>query len=119
MARILVLDDDLTFLALLQDLLAEFGHEAVVTSHDDEALQILRSETVDLFAQDIQRPTGNGWELARKMRDDPKLRDIPILIITGAPDPPDQHALGLVDAYLAKPFGCDALKDIIDRTLAG
>jgi two-component system phosphate regulon response regulator PhoB len=76
------LNDIPDFLELCHFLLEREGYQHLYTTNADKALSILQQEPIDLFIQDIVRPTMNGFELYWLMKSKRELRDIPILIVS-------------------------------------
>ena len=103
MTRILSLDDDPHAAEILRWVLQEAGYEVITTADADEALNLLRTQPIDLFTQDLERPVMRGEELLRLLKDDATLRHIPVLLITGHP-----RAVG---AQLLQEFGLDIDRD--------
>ncbi|HQE92225.1 MAG TPA: hypothetical protein PLH19_06020 [Anaerolineae bacterium] len=82
MAKILSLHTEMEILHLLHLTLVRAGYEHLYTTDPDTALAILRSESVDLFIQNLMRPDINGCEFYQMMQNDDKLRGIRVLIIS-------------------------------------
>jgi CheY-like chemotaxis protein len=80
--RILSLNDMPEFLKLCHFILEREGYQHLYTTNADKALSILQQEPIDLFIQDIDRPTMNGFELYWLMKSKRELWDIPILIVS-------------------------------------
>jgi len=82
--RLLIIDDDPDYVAGIKSILDNAGY-AVEVAYDPKAgLQALQSRPYDLLLLDIMMGRGaEGVMIARKLRKDPKLRDMPVLIITG------------------------------------
>lgn len=127
MARILSLDDEIGLLTIIQMILERAGHESLITTNEEEALSILRSQPIDLFTQDWHRFGMGGCEFLRVMKADENLCSIPVLLITAADmseeRPPEQlKAVGLdfnrdLAGYIPKPFMPDELLDTIEAIL--
>jgi CheY-like chemotaxis protein len=127
MARILSLDDEPGFLKLLQMILERAGHESLTTTDAEEALSILRSQSIDLLTQDFMRPHMDGFELLHLMKSDENLRTIPILAVTaGAKDfraaQLEETGLDLdldrdLDGFLSKPFLPQDLLTMVEAIL--
>ena len=79
--RILVVDDDELQRSLLNRFLAELGHETVCAGSGAQALALLDS-SVDLVLLDLLMPEMDGFEVARQIRQNPALADIPIMMVT-------------------------------------
>jgi two-component system alkaline phosphatase synthesis response regulator PhoP len=82
--RLLIIDDDPDYVAGIKSILDNAGY-AVEVAYDPKAgLQALQTRPYDLLLLDIMMGRGaEGVMIARKLRKDPKLREMPVLIITG------------------------------------
>ncbi len=104
--RILVVDDDKQIVRLARSFLEQAGW-TVLTAYDGEtALQTIRSERPDLIVLDLMLPAPDGWEIARRIRQNERLASIPILMLTAKVEDTDKirgFELG-ADDYLTKPF---------------
>ncbi|MFQ5568765.1 MAG: response regulator transcription factor [Rhodothermales bacterium] len=102
--KILVVDDEDDILDLLQYNLEREGFETVLARDGVEALDKAGRETPDLIILDIMMPRMDGLEVCRHLRQDARLRTIPILMLT-ALSGEDHHMQGLdvgADSYLPK-----------------
>jgi CheY-like chemotaxis protein len=115
--RILSLDADTAFLNAMRAILKSNGYEPLSSASSEQALAILGTQPIDLFTQDIHRPCMNGWELCRLMKSEKRLRQIPILIISGWPKPRSRKLLALIDGYFRKPFRVERLLSSVERAL--
>jgi CheY-like chemotaxis protein len=84
MTRILSLDDDSDEIDLLKVVLEQRGYESLVVGNEQEALSILRTQSIDLFTQDIAHAGLGGWDFLRLMKSDAALKHIPVIIISAA-----------------------------------
>lgn len=82
-ARVLVVDDEVEIRDFLRDLLAEDGHEAILTDDALKALATVQRELPDLILVDICMPGMSGIEVCRVLKRDPRTRLIPVLLFTG------------------------------------
>jgi two-component system chemotaxis response regulator CheY len=125
--RILIVEDSATMRSLLASTLEEIGVPVKVfeASSGFEALRELPREDYDLIVTDINMPDINGLELVSFVRQNPKYRAIPLVIVsTEGSDRDREKGLGLgADAYLVKPFEPEDLvqvvKDLLERPTAG
>jgi len=105
-ARLLVVDDDAMNRDLLRRRLVAQGYLITTASDGREALTRLRTEPFDLVMLDLVMPEMDGNEVLQAMKADPRLRDLPVVLISGLDDM-DSVArcieLG-ADDYLPKPF---------------
>ena len=105
-ARVLIVDDQLDFLASLQLTLESAGYQIVMTSDANSVLTILQSQPIDLIISDIAMPSLNGYQLYQRVRDNPDWVMIPFLLLTARTMDSDVRygkELG-VDDYLTKPI---------------
>ncbi len=103
--RILIVDDDVDTLKLVGLMLQRQGYQIVVASSGPKALALVQEEPPDLILLDVMMPEMDGFEVARRLRSDPKTADIPILMFTAKSQVEDKLA-GFdagVDDYLTKP----------------
>jgi CheY-like chemotaxis protein len=103
---ILVADDDPTVVRLLTLALEQDGFRMVTATDGESALARARLEHPALILLDWQMPGADGIEVTRALRDDPDLRDVPVVLITaqsGAANTAAGFAAGVTD-YLTKPF---------------
>ena len=82
--KILIIDDDPDYVEGIKSILERAKYLVSVAHNPKEGFQLLQSAKFDLLLLDIMMGRGaEGIAVARKIRKDPKLRDIPVLIITG------------------------------------
>jgi EAL domain-containing protein (putative c-di-GMP-specific phosphodiesterase class I) len=117
--RILLVDDDPALLGVLRRALADVGHEVVTASDGREALRLLETpESFDAVVSDITMPHMSGIDLLRAVRE--RDLDLPVLLITGAPDV--ATAIEAVEwgayKYIAKPPDIAVLRQNVRRAVA-
>jgi CheY-like chemotaxis protein len=105
---VLVVDDDPITLETVAELLEAAGYCVVVASGGDQAWLALRTTNPrpELLLLDLIMPRGSGWELLERLRGDPELCDIPVVIMSGGPTP--SHVRPPY-GYLEKPLQRDEL----------
>lgn len=82
--KLLMIDDDPDFVEGILSILTNAGYEVDVAYNPTDGFEALETKTYDLLLLDIMMGRGaEGVMIARKMRKDPKLRKLPVLIITG------------------------------------
>ncbi len=105
-ATILVVEDEPGIQEVLKFNLGQHGHDVLVASDAEEALNLLRGAMPDLILLDWMLPGMSGIELARRVRADQRLKNVPIIMLTARTEERDK-VLGLdtgADDYITKPF---------------
>jgi len=119
--RVLVVDDSLTVRELERKLLLSRGYQVSVAVDGMDGWNALRAETFDLLITDIDMPRMDGIELVTHVRQDPRLRSLPVMVVSYK-DREEDRRRGLeagADYYLAKAsFHDEALLDAV-QTLIG
>ena len=112
-ARILLVDDRPENLVALEAILSSLNQILVSVRSGEEAVRALLADEFAVVLLDIMMPGMDGLETAAQIKRHAKNRDVPIILLTAAPAPPEQsfrgYAAGAVD-YLAKPFDPWVLK---------
>jgi two-component system cell cycle response regulator DivK len=104
--RILVIEDHEENRRLLRDLLTSFGYDLIEAVTGEEGLVVAKAEGPDLILMDIQLPGIDGYETTRRVKQDPSLRQTPVIAVTSyalSGDDVKAFAAGC-DAYVTKPF---------------
>ena len=105
-AKILVVEDQAPVAMMMIYLLNHVGCETETAWNGEKALQMVQAENFDLITLDVDMPGMNGYEICRRLKKDLRLRQTPVVFVSGrACDEDRQHALelGAVD-YIIKPF---------------
>jgi PAS domain S-box-containing protein len=105
--RVLIVDDDQKVRALLNDLLEADGYEVLSASDGGTARDSLATFEPEVVISDVIMPVLDGIELCRHIKSDPKTASIPVLLISGLRNAPEDSLEGLTagaDDYLNVPF---------------
>src|SRR5919204_5552199 len=89
---ILAVDDDPAELALLRKLIPRLGYESIEARDGTQALETIYQKHPDLVLLDVMIPEINGFDVCRRVRDDPVLAGFPILLFTALDRPEDNPA---------------------------
>ena len=119
MAKLLIIEDDVTMLDLLRVHLKAVGHAVRTASDAADGIRYILAETPDLILSDIAMPYLDGMELLRALRSDTTTMRIPVIFLTGRDDDDTlvkAHQLG-VDDFLTKPIQVEDLLSSIDKVL--
>lgn len=85
--KIAIVDDDLDLTKAIQATLESEQYTVVTASDKAEGMETIRSEKPDLAIVDVMMDTWqDGFEMARELKKDPELKDMPILMLTGVKD---------------------------------
>ena len=116
---VLVVDDSLTVRKVTSRFLEKQGYDVETAKDGIEALEQLRDRIPDVMLVDIEMPRMDGYELTSRIRDEPRLNRIPIIMITSRSGMKHrERAMSLgVDVYLGKPYQEDDLRREIETLL--
>jgi CheY-like chemotaxis protein len=118
MALIVVADDEHLLAAMLADILEDEGHEVVTASHGQDALERIRARRPALVITDFMMPLMTGLELARAIKADQEIADLPIILTSGAQGAIGRQHAEHFAAVLDKPFKNEELLAVVNRVLA-
>jgi chemosensory pili system protein ChpA (sensor histidine kinase/response regulator) len=112
---ILVVDDSITVRRVTQRLLQREGYRVSMAADGLQALERLQEERPAVVLSDIEMPRMDGFDLARNIRADVRLNNLPIIMITSRiAEKHREHAKELgVDHYLGKPFSEEELMSLV------
>ncbi len=112
---VLVVDDSITVRRVTQRLLQREGYRVTLAADGLQALEKLQAERPTVVLSDIEMPRMDGFDLVRNIRNDARLADLPVIMITSRiAEKHREHARDLgVDHYLGKPYSEDELLALI------
>jgi len=118
--RILIVDDEPNIVTLLEFLMRGSDYEVRVARNGEEALRRAESFRPDLVLLDVMMPQRSGFEVCQKIRENPALRDVKIVMLTAkGRDLEKDRGLNLgANAYVTKPFSTKELMNTV-RGLLG
>jgi two-component system OmpR family response regulator len=106
LGKILVVEDDKPILKLVKYNLEKEGYDCVTSITGEEALDVLDKEAIDLIVLDLMLPKMDGFEVCRRIKQDSKLKAVPVFMLTAKGQEIDR-IVGLelgADDYMVKPF---------------
>ncbi|TLY93337.1 MAG: response regulator [Gammaproteobacteria bacterium] len=120
----MVVDDSITVRRVTQRLLERNGMRVLTARDGMDAVALLQDNVPDVILLDIEMPRMDGYEVAAHVRNDPRLKDVPIIMVTSRVG--EKHrarAIELgVDDYLGKPYQeaqlLDAIAPLVERRRA-
>jgi two-component system chemotaxis response regulator CheY len=118
--KILIVEDDRTTRKILGLYLRSKGYDVVNAENGLEAMEKLGTENVNLVMTDLNMPYMDGIELTRKIRSQPALKHLPVLMVTTEADNEERQKAFEAGAngYLVKPVTADMVTDNIKNILA-
>ncbi len=118
--RILVVDDEPDFCAIVQGNLEKEGFEVEVAYDGIEGLEKVKANPPDAIVLDVMMPEKDGYAVCKELKGDPKYRDIPVLMLTAVASHVTStrysHYDGMsmeADDYLAKPASAEQITESI------
>jgi len=118
--KILVVDDEKDLTALVSLHMKMAGYEVLSASNGEKALVVARQEKPDLIILDLMLPKIDGWEVCRRLRQDPEIKNVPVIMLTARAETEDKlkgFEAG-ADDYVTKPFSPRELIARVKRVLA-
>jgi len=104
--RVLVIDDEEDYRIIISEVLRDAGMEARLARDGEEGLRMLKENLPDIVLVDWMMPRLDGESFCRAMRADPKLKDLPVIMLT-VKQTSDEELEALhfgVDDFVVKPF---------------
>lgn len=118
-SRILVVDDYPALVTLTRHKLIQKGHEVITAQNGADALDLVRTEYPDLVISDVEMPVMDGYELCSKIKNDSRLSQIPVILVTSMVSS-EQLMRGIAagaDNYLTKPYDDETLFNKVEELL--
>lgn len=113
---VLVIDDDLDAQNQLKESLLEAGFRVSCASSGEQGLSLAKRIHPDLITLELLMSPIDGWDVLQRLKDDPELKDIPVILISNAGSQNMGFALGAVD-YLIKPIDSSNLVSSLQKHL--
>jgi signal transduction histidine kinase/CheY-like chemotaxis protein len=111
-ASVLVIDDDPTVRDMIGRMLAKEGYHVVTAANGADGLTLAAEARPDVITLDIMMPGMDGWSVLSKLKADPALTAIPVVVMTIVDDRNLGFALGASD-YLTKPIDRERLAEVL------
>lgn len=118
--RVLIIDDALHMRRLIARMLEHANFTTLEASNGLQGLQLMKEQKPDVVTCDISMPVMNGYEFLQAAKQDPEVKDIPVILITaiGQLDETTKATEMGADAYLTKPFSSNHLVELIRTCIA-
>ncbi len=114
---ILIVEDNELNMKLFNDLLEAHGYKTLQTRDGLSALEIAREHKPDLILMDIQLPEVSGLEVTKWLKEDERLRSIPVIAVTAFAMKGDEEKIreGGCEAYISKPISVNGFLETVDK----
>ena len=118
--RVLIVDDEPNIVTSLEFLMRGSDYEVRVALNGEEALRLADSFRPDVILLDVMMPQRSGFEVCQKIRENPVLRDVKIIMLTAkGRDAERDRGLDLgANAYVTKPFSTKELVNTVRELLS-
>jgi CheY-like chemotaxis protein len=113
--RVLLVDDELSSAEVLALILAGEDYHVTLAADARQALARLDEAAPEILVVDFMMPGMNGADLVHAIRGFPPYQDVPVLLISGAPEAALRRYQLKYDAFLRKPFGLDLFLRTLTR----
>ena len=117
---VLIVEDNELNMKLFHDLLEAHGYDIIGTRDGMEALRIARDRHPDLILMDIQLPEVSGLEVTKLIKEDDRLKSIPVIAVTAFAMKGDEEKIreGGCEAYIAKPISVSHFLETVKKFLS-
>jgi len=116
---ILIVDDDPDAIEVIKCRLEKTGHKTFSASDGKKALEIAKSESLDLIILDIVLPEMNGAEVDLCLKESEKTKNIPVIFLSGIIESDDEETANLSGPVLRKSADNEVLIDKVNELLSG
>lgn len=117
---LLIIEDDARNRKLLRSVLEVHGYRCLEAVNGREGVEVAKQHLPDAILMDIQMPVMGGIEATRRLKNDPRTREIPVLALTSHAMNSDKERITAAgcDGYLAKPLNLNEVLHQLQRYLA-
>jgi len=118
--RVLAVDDEKLIVLAIRHNLEYAGYEVIEAYDGREAIEAIEAHRPDLVVLDVMMPELSGWDVLTCIREDPELRETPVIMLTALGQDSDERE-GLIrgaDIYLTKPYEPQHLIELVKRLLS-
>ncbi len=119
MTRVLIAEDNPVNRELLRELLEGRGYDVDEACDGEEALEMIKRTRPNILLLDLSMPKLDGFEVVRKVRENPQLADLPVMAVTAYAMRGDREKVldAGFDGYLSKPIDVASLAEELKRVL--
>lgn len=120
MKIVLVIDDDPTMIEMVKDFLESYGYHVIPARNGQEALAKAEISKPDVLIVDVMMPGVDGYETCRQLKQDPRLKGVPVIMFTASTDPKFNERAFAAGANfcVSKPFEMDRFLNVVGMAIA-
>jgi len=115
-STVLVIDDDQSVRQIMAHFLSQKGFSVQAAAGGEEGLVLAKELKPDVITLDVMMPGLDGWSVLKALKDDPELRDIPVILVTMVENRSMGYSLGATE-YLSKPIDKERMVDVLKRSV--
>ena len=120
--RILIVDDEQDIRTYLSTLLGDQGYETIQAKDGEEAMQKTQAGPPDLITLDVSMPEKSGIRFFREMKTDERLKNIPIIVVTGVSEEfktfiSSRHKIPAPEGFVSKPINQEEMLNLVHSLL--
>lgn len=118
--RILIVDDEKDFTEIISTLLDFHDFQAETVNNSSDVMPMLQKAHYDLIVTDLMMPGLNGFDLVAQLREDPKTKSIPVIVLSAKTLSDDERKRLMLSnvTFLTKPFEPQGLVEKISQMLS-
>ncbi|OQW94408.1 MAG: hypothetical protein BWK79_06015 [Beggiatoa sp. IS2] len=116
--KVLVIDDDENVRAVLYNYLTRLGYKVIMAAGGEDGLRLAKEERPDVITLDIMMPDIDGWTVLSRLKADPSLASVPVIVLSMIDDKSIGYSLGATD-YLVKPVDREQLAAVLRKYHVG
>ncbi|MEK6553253.1 MAG: response regulator, partial [Bacteroidota bacterium] len=110
--KVLVIEDDYATSKLLTNYLTKWGYNPTIVATEEQAFSVINKEPLLAIILDIELPNINGLELLKKLHDNPKTKNTPVIVCSIEPEQQKAFMMGAVE-YFIKPINYNYLVEVL------
>ena len=115
--KILIVDDDQDFLQLLTFDFKKSNYTVITANNGEEGLEKAKAEKPRVIVLDIKMPKMDGYTFVRRLKKDPELKDIPLIVLTSYEPMKDMFQLEGVSEYFVKSVDMGGVVKAVEKHL--
>lgn len=113
--KILIIDDDQAILDALELMLTDAGFDTQTVSSGEKVIDMIQTYIPNIILLDVLISGTDGRDIVKKLKDTPKIKDIPVIMLSAHPNIEKTVEEAGADDFLSKPFNIDDLLSLVSK----